>query len=232
VYLDIGSARLGTTAGGGLSSHQTDSDLKHLLLDNHEAALGMILRDHGPAVAAALRRRYSVLNENDVEDVLATALYRLWAYRKRLDSAKGPVAALFYRIADNVVRNLFKTGWHRLRSQEVRLEDWTETMAGPIRPADPVCPADPIPPADAGPSDATTIRQEGRIREDLQIIIDSLPPAYRYIVLADATAKDRVASAELIAEELEIPAGTVRVYRNRAMNAIRGKLRKLGYNVP
>ena len=59
-------------------------------------------------MAAALRRRYFILNENDVEDVLATALYRLWASRERLDLAKGSLAALFYRIADNVVRNLFK----------------------------------------------------------------------------------------------------------------------------
>jgi RNA polymerase sigma factor (sigma-70 family) len=238
IRIDRGSARLGTTADAGLSSNQVDSDLKHLLLVGQEAALGTILRDYGPAVAAALRRRYSILNETDVEDVLATALYRLWAYRKRLDvskgsGAKGSLAALFYRIADNVVRNLFKTGWHRLRLQEVRLEDWTEAMAAPARPAG------TFRPDDAGPNDAAALgRQKAetgqgeRIRQDLQSVIDSLPSAYRYIVLADATAKDRVASAELIAEELEIPAGTVRVYRNRAMIAIRGKLRALGYEVP
>ena len=66
----------------------------------------------------------------------------------------------------------------------------------------------------------------------MQEIIDKLPAPYRYIVLADATAKDRVASAELISEELEIPAGTVRVYRNRAMAAIRRELRIMGYEVP
>jgi DNA-directed RNA polymerase specialized sigma24 family protein len=217
---------LGTTIDAGLSSNQPDSDLKHLLLDNNEAVLGMILRDYGPAVAASLRRRYSVLNENDVEDVLATALYRLWAYRKRLDMAKGSLAALFYRIADNAVRNLFKTGWHRLRLQEVRLEDWTEAVEVTVRSIGTVGPVG------TGPGDDGTSRQEGKMRQDLQVIVDSLPAAYRYIVLADATAKDRVASAELIAGELEIPAGTVRVYRNRAMNAIRGKLRALGYNVP
>jgi RNA polymerase sigma factor (sigma-70 family) len=198
----------------GLSSNQSDSDLKHLLLDDNEAVLAMVLRSFGPAVAASLRRRYLILNENDVEDVLATALYRLWAYRKRLDLAKGPLATLFYRIADNTVRNLFKTGWHQLRSQEVRLDNWNEIVEAPARSTD----EEP--------------RNPGTIRQDLQGIIDSLPAAYRYIVLADATAKDRVASAELIAEELEIPAGTVRVYRSRAMNAIRSKLRALGYNVP
>jgi DNA-directed RNA polymerase specialized sigma24 family protein len=211
---------LGNTTDAGLSSNQSDSDLKRQLIDNNEGVLAKILREFGPAVAASLRRRYFILNENDVEDVLAIALYRLWAFRKRLDVAEGPLAALFYRIADNAVRNLFKSGWHRLRLQEVRLEDWAEVVEAPVRSIEPVCSID------REPSDL------GKIRQDLQIIIDSLPTAYRYIVLADANAKDRVASAELIAEELEIPAGTVRVYRNRAMNAIRGKLRLLGYSVP
>ena len=208
------------TTDAGLSSNQSDSDLKRQLIDNNEGVLGSILREYGPAVASSLRRRYFILNENDVEDVLATALYRLWAYRKRLDLAKGTLATLLYRIADNAVRNLFKTGWHRLRMQEVRFEDWAEVVESPVDSID----ADRS--IEAEPNDA------GKIRQDLQIIIDSLPAAYRYIVLADATAKDRVASAELIAAELEIPAGTVRVYRNRAMNAIRGKLRALGYEVP
>ena len=214
------------TIDAGLSSNQSDSDLKRQLVDNNEGVLGMILRDYGPAVAATLRRRYFILNENDVEDVLATALYRLWAFRKRLDVAKGTLATLFYRIADNAVRNLFKTGWHRLRLQEVRVEDWTEVVKTPVGSIDADGSVDAVCRMDGEPSD------QGKIRHDLQTVVDSLPAAYRYIVLADATAKDRVASAELIAEELEIPAGTVRVYRNRAMNAIRGKLRALGHDVP
>ena len=182
--------------------------------------MGTILHNYGPAVAATCG------------DAIPSSTKTMWrmcspppctgcgrtvsgSTCQKGSGAKGSLAALFYRIADNIVRNLLqKTGWHRLRLQEVRLEDWTESMAALPRPVD------------AGPSDAAAIRQ------DLQSVIDSLPAAYRYIVLADATAKDRVASAELIAEELEIPAGTVRVYRNRAMNAIRGKLRALGYEVP
>ena len=88
---------------------------------------------------------------------------------------------------------------------EVRLDDWSDILEPAIRLVEPDCSLE------LQPSDT------GKIRQELQIIIDSLPTAYRYIVLADATAKDRVDSTELIAEELEIPAGTVRVYRNRAM---------------
>ncbi len=155
---------MGTT-NAGLSSNQSDSDLKRQLIDNNEGVLGKVLREYGPAVAAALRRRDFILNVNDVEDVLATALYRLWAYRKRLDVAKGSLSTLFYRIADNVVRNLFKTGWHQLRSQEVSFEDWADVVEAPVQSID------------AETSDP------GKIRQDLQIIIDTLPAAYRYIVL-------------------------------------------------
>ncbi len=199
----------------GSSSNQSDLDLKHELLEDNEGVLGLTLRLYGPAVAANLRRRYSVLNEQDVEDILVSALYRLWVYRKRLDLARGSLAALFYRIAENLVRNLFKKGWHKLRLQETRLDDEAEFLQ-----------ALQFKPVEAPQCDV------GAIQNDVQGVIDKLPAPYRYIVLADAAARDRVASAELISEELEIPASTVRVYRNRAMAAIRRELRAMGYEVP
>jgi hypothetical protein len=39
--------------------------------------------------------------------------------------------------------------------------------------------------------------------------------------LADACATGRVASAEFLSQELQLPAGTVRVYRHRAVIALR-----------
>jgi DNA-directed RNA polymerase specialized sigma24 family protein len=71
-----------------------------------------------------------------------------------------------------------------------------------------------------------------RAAEDLRSIIERLPDSYRHIILADACARDRVASARFLAEELEIPEGTIRVYRKRAMSALRSEMRKLGYEVP
>ena len=207
--------RLQSSGEPGLSSSQSDSDLKHQLLNDNEAVLGLMLRLYGPAVATSLRRRYFVLNEQDIEDILAAALYRLWTYRKRLDITRGAVAVLFYRIAENTVRNLFKSGWHKVRLQEVTLDD----AAAFLQALESV-------PVEGERSNT------GKIQKDVQEIIDTLPAPYRYIVIADATAKDRVASADLISEELEIPVGTVRVYRNRAMAAIRRELRIMGYEVP
>jgi RNA polymerase sigma factor (sigma-70 family) len=191
-------------------------DLKEQLIRSDEEVLGAILRTYGPPVAALLRRRYSVLNDHDIEDVLASALFRLWRYRKQLDTTRGSLGTLLLRIADNIVRDLFKEGWRKLRLHEASALDPREL------------PSLFVPGAAVDPS----VRENGQLCDDLRAIIDRLPDAYRFIVLADANARDRVASAEMISEELEIPAGTVRVYRNRAMATIRRELRQLGYKVP
>ena len=71
-----------------------------------------------------------------------------------------------------------------------------------------------------------------QLLKDIRKVIDELPESYRKIILADACAAERVASAKMLAQELQIPPKTVRVYRSRAMNAIRATLRKLGYKLP
>jgi RNA polymerase sigma factor (sigma-70 family) len=191
-------------------------DLKEQLIRSDEEVLGAILRTYGAPVAALLRRRYSVLNDHDIEDVLASALFRLWRYRKQLDTTRGSLGTLLLRIADNIVRDLFKEGWRKLRLHE----------ASPLDPQELARLF--VPTAAAESSTANN----GQLGHDVRVIIDRLPDAYRFIVLADANARDRVASAEMISEELEIPAGTVRVYRNRAMATIRRELRQMGYKVP
>jgi RNA polymerase sigma factor (sigma-70 family) len=206
-------------AGGneaGLRFGTCDLDLKEQLVRDDDEVLGLILRTYGPAIAAVLQRRYLVLNEHDIEDVLASALFRLWRFRKRLDVTRGSLATLLLRIADNIVRDLFKEGWRKLRLHEAAAPDPAELPAVLV----------PEPAAEKSAA------ENDRVQQDVRAIIDRLPDAYRFIVLADANARERVASAEMISEELEIPAGTVRVYRNRAMAAIRRELRQLGYKVP
>jgi RNA polymerase sigma factor (sigma-70 family) len=177
-----------------------------------ESALEAILYQLGPIVASGLRRRYVVLNSQDVEDILATALYRLWRYRKKYDPAKASLKALLCRIADNVAKNLFRLGWQKLRQQEVEVDAYSKY----------VCPQKRV----------SGTAKTAKLIEDLQQVLAKLPAVYRHIVLADAYARDRVADSELLADELDIPSGTVRVYRNRAMTTIRLEMRKRGYKVP
>ena len=205
-----------------LPSGQSDFDLKQQLLKDDEAVFALIMRKYGVAVAAALRRHYQSLNEHDVEDVLASAIYRLWNYRKQLDVARGSLLALLLRIADNVVRNLFKKGWNKLRWQEVTLDETGDLAAALAVEPTAVDSGAVMPGSGAG----------NTFRQDVQRVIDKLPSDYRHIILADANARDRVASAAMLSEELKIPVGTVWVYRNRAMAAIRRELRELGYEVP
>lgn len=193
------------------------TNLSDIALGN-ETALGGVLCAHGPAVATLLRARYPSFNEHDVEDVLIVALYRIWRNRRRFDPRKGRLGAYFFRTADRVAQDVLRSGWHKARRMEVAL------------------------PADRSPSDlaepAVKASEDGAIAfpaqmlDDVREVMDKLPAAYRQIVVADACARDRVASAELLADELDVSPTTVRVYRNRAMQTIRTELRKRGYDVP
>jgi len=67
---------------------------------------------------------------------------------------------------------------------------------------------------------------------DLREIVAELPERQRYIVMADASAREGVASSILIGDELGVPGSTVRVYRKRAMDRIRSELTRRGHDVP
>lgn len=199
---------------------QSGTDLAKRLLCNDEAALGVILRTYGPVVGAAIQRKYSVLNSHDIDDILSAALAQLWQLRNRFDPAKGSLRASFFRIADHLTHDLMRHGWYKARRREVSLHDIYPSAAAI---------------ASAKQRNLETESAEfprPAIRQHLRRIVDSLPEAYRYIILADACARDRVAAAAFLARELDIPEGTVRVYRNRAMATIRVELSRLGYSIP
>ena len=195
-------------------------DLAQRLLRNDEAALGVVLRSYGPVVGAAIQRKYGVLNSHDVDDILSAALAKLWQLRDRFDPAKGSLRASFFRIADHLAHDLMRHGWYKARRREVSLHDIHPFLAAttPAKQQDPETELSEL----EGPAIQLHLRQ----------IVDSLPEAYRYIILADACARDRVAAAAFLARELDIPEGTVRVYRNRAMATIRVELSRLGYSIP
>ena len=174
---------------------------------------------HATAVGALLRSRYHVFNAEDIEDVVVIALVRLWKARDRFDPKKASLKTFFFRIADNVARDVLKSGWYRARSLEVwvdqgqitreeRVNAWRETPE--TRNA--------LPPS--------------KLVVSLRDIIARLPDTYQTIVLADASAPGRVASAGFLSQGLQVQTGAVRVYRHRAMKAIRTALEKAGYRLP
>jgi RNA polymerase sigma factor (sigma-70 family) len=182
-------------------------------VDPDDAWVRLVLSQHALPVGAWLRSRYFILTAEDVEDIIVMASIRLWRNRDNFDAARGSLRTWFARIADNVARRLIESGWARTRSLEVPLDERQ-------------VPAVPDKRRRADPAEETS--QAYRIRQAL----DRLPEAYRTILLADACATDRVASAEFLSQELQLPAGTVRVYRHRAVIALRKLLAESGHEFP
>lgn len=169
-----------------------------------EAVLEEILREHGPPIAALLRKRYShQLTEQDLEDILAAALFRVWQYRDQFDAGRSGLRTWFFRISENLFRDMLRLGWHKSRRLETPVEpaDFSRSSSSvEANSADPVL---RIP------------------RELLHALIEQLPDSQRRILLADASTRDGVAPSRELAAELGIPPASVRVYRRRALDRLR-----------
>lgn len=183
------------------------SGLAQRLIDGDESVLRDILRQLAPAIGGALRQRYcGVLNDSDVEDVLAMGVFRMWSSRDRFDPSRGSLRVWFFRIADNAARDILKHGWHKSRAMEAvfepqHLSSLPDSRNNGHQPVN-------------GEANREVILQ-------LREILNSLPEAQRQIILADAQSRDGKASATDLSTELGIPASTVRVYRKRALERIR-----------
>jgi RNA polymerase sigma factor (sigma-70 family) len=195
-------------------------DLGERLRAADEQTLAEILRLYGPFVIAVLRTRFhGVLCASDIDDILSIALFRLWQARENYDGMRSSLRVWFLRIAENAARDVLKFGWHKARRKEVSTE--------PPRLAEY---------ADPQRNGRAETRDNGLLerpeQSDLREILADLPEAQRKIILADAQSRDRVASSEYLAAELEIPAASVPVYRKRALDKIRKELRRRGYDIP
>lgn len=199
-------------------------DLGERLRAADEHTLSEILRLYGPSARAILRSRFrGVLNANDIDDVLSIALFRLWQARETYDSMKSSLRVWFLRIAENAARDVLKFGWYQARRKEVatdppHLAEYRDTRS----PDPPDHSAEPYP---------TNVLDRPE-HNDLREILADLSEPLRRIVLADALARDRVASSAYLSEELGIPASSIPVYRKRALEKIRKELRLRGHDVP
>ena len=190
------------------------------LLENDEDVIKDILLEFGPQISGFLRQKYAgVFNITDIEEVLAIAIFRLWQARETYDESKGSVRVWFFRIAENAARDVLKLSWWRARTMEIN-PDWQEVEDSSSK-------ANTI---SAGV--ASKNGQDVTKLKDLREIITHLPDKERHIVMADACSPDSRADTGYLATELDIPVGTVRVYRKRAMDKIKEEFRKLGYQLP
>jgi RNA polymerase sigma factor (sigma-70 family) len=186
------------------------------LWENDESALTLILRHLAPAIENCLDRKYrGVLTHEDCEDIVAFAVKALWDYRTSYDDSKGKISTLLYSFADRRAKDVLAFGWQKARQLE--LGDGSEILT--IREA-PKAPSM----ADAPPTKG--------IVDDLLKVVDSLPDDQRRILVAKALAPDGEVTSGLLAEELGMPEGTVRVYYMRAKQTVKQEMTRRGHNLP
>lgn len=204
------------------------TDLGERLLAGDEQVLDAILQTHGPPILALLRQRFGgPLTSTDFEDVLATALFRVWQHRMRFDPRKASLRVWLFRIAENLARDVLKHGWQKAR----QLERSTE----PSRLAETVDRRSSVT-HDLAHED---FAHDAARRVDLAVstelmreLLALLPETQRRIVLADAESRDGTVASQQLAQELGIPPGTVRVYRRRALERLRREMELRGVPIP
>ncbi len=196
-------------------------DLGARLRAGDEAVLELILRTHGPPILALLRQRFvGRLTVTDFEDVLAAALFRIWQHRARFDPSLASLRVWFFRIAENMARDVLKHGWHKARQLELSTEPTQLAEAADRRRAN-------------GESGTEAVDGElPTLRVPLELLrelLAELPENQRRIVLADADSRDGVVASHDLASELGIPPSTVRVYRRRALERLRREIEQRGF---
>lgn len=214
------------------------SDIGQRLISGDENALEAALRVHGPQVKALLRRKFfGPLTDTDFEDILAVALFRMWQHRTRYDASRASLRVWFFRIAENVTRDVLRHGWQKARQLEVVFEPLALSAVmdhrGDRSQSDEAAPED----RDAGPAENkenTEFGEEGPsnsrpIGDDLIEVLSLLPETQRLILLADAQSTDGKVASQSLASELGIPASTIRVYRRRALEKVRCEMDRRGW---
>lgn len=198
------------------------TDLGERLLAGDEQVLDAILQTHGPPVLALLRQRLGgPLTPTDFEDVLATALFRVWQHRTRFDPGRASLRVWLFRIAENLARDVLKHGWQKARQLE--------------RSTDPARLAESVDARSLGAGEDWTSAPRTRpamSAELMRELLALLPEAQRRIVLADADSREGTVASDQLGRELGIPPGTVRVYRRRALERLRREMEARGFSLP
>jgi RNA polymerase sigma factor (sigma-70 family) len=222
-----------------MADSTSQPDIGQRLISGDEEALEAALRAHGPPVKALLRRKFfGPLTDTDFEDILAVALFRMWQYRTRYDSSRASLRVWFFRIAENVARDVLRHGWQKARQLEVAFEPLALAAVIDHRTSESETgesesdsrPGDGSPQEENENSDAGGHKQNQRpIGEELIEVLKLLPEAQRIILLADAESTDGKVASQALASELGIPASTVRVYRRRALEKVRSEMDRRGW---
>ena len=213
-----------------MADSTSQPDIGQRLISGDETALEAALRAHGPPVKALLRRKFfGPLTDTDFEDILAVALYRMWQYRTRYDASRASLRVWFFRIAENVTKDVLRHGWQKARQLEVTFEPLALSAVIDHRTQESRT-NDSSPDSTHQSNNPDQQDSEPRpIGEDLVEVLQLLPETQRKILLADAESTDGKVASQALASELGIPASTIRVYRRRALEKVRSEMDRRGW---
>lgn len=188
------------------------------LWDGDETVLAEMLVQYAPSLEKAIGGKYPSFSPQDLEDIVCEAIKRLWGKRDEYDDAKGSISGLLYRIADNIAKDILKSGWHKLESKresfyEDSLEDIMDTKGE----------------TESGPEPSNNY--DSKLNRDLRDIINNLSEIQQKIVWAYALAPEGEINASVLSEELGYPAGTIRQYLKRAKDTIRTEMKIVGHEL-
>jgi len=187
------------------------------LWDGDETVLAEMLVQYAPSLEKAIGGKYPSFSPQDLEDIICEAIKRLWAKRDEYDDAKGSISGLLYRIADNIAKDILKSGWHELESKR---ESFYEDSIEDIIDTNVEIESEPKP----------SNNYDSKLNRDLRAIVSNLPDIQQKIIWAYALAPEGEINASVLSKELEYPAGTIRQYLKRAKDTIRAEMKKRGMN--
>lgn len=204
-----------------------DKELNNGLQDNialklmcdDESAIEDILKFYAPKVQNSLLRKYEgIVHEVDMEDIMSQAIMNLWVSRSTYDDKKSSVRSWLYTIANNLIKDIQKQGWHKAMGLEKIVEQEFLGQSTVI---------------EKHPNQSTVVdcKKDDKKSAAVNRVLRELPEVQREILIADSFADDDVADSGELGGKLGYPATTIRVYRNRAKEAFRKNFKQLGYDL-
>jgi RNA polymerase sigma-70 factor (ECF subfamily) len=184
----------------------SEAELVAGLQAGDETALQRIFDALAGGVALLLRRQFGgSLREEDIEDVLAISLDRLWRFRSRYDPQRSSLRTWFFLLARSAALDLLK----QASRQAHRVAKSPSGECGD-RPA-----------SNHPDSDIPAQVSDAKLRQAFLDVYHSLPAVDQRILLDYAQAAGQHGWATELEREFGIPAGTIRVRRRRLFERVR-----------
>jgi RNA polymerase sigma factor (sigma-70 family) len=172
----------------------SQDELVDLLLQKSKKAFERLYDDYS---AALYGLAYKILKEEELaEDALQETFVRIWRKIHTYDSSKGRLFTWMLNISRNICIDMLRANESRKTSQTSSIEDFSFDQKGP--------------------STSTQVEHIG-----LREIVDGLPQEQQFVI--DLIYFKGYTQAE-VAEEFNIPLGTVKSRVRLAMNHLRARI--------